>query len=764
MKNFTHVSAASLKGAAAAAAEARTLVIAGGTDALGTLKDRVHADAPQTLVDIKTIPGLSSICADKKGLRIGALATLHDIAAHPAIKVRYPALAQAARSVGSPQIRNMGTIGGNICQEPRCWYYRAPEDRFHCLRKGGTHCGALLGENRYHSIFGSARVAAPACAEACPGQVEISAYLGRLRRGEFKQAARIVLERNPLPAMTGRVCPHTCEDKCNRAQFDEAVSIRAVERFLGDYVLAHAAALMPPPRRQTKKRVAVVGSGPAGLAAAYYLRRDGHRVTVFEKLPAAGGMLACGIPAYRLAKDLVRSQIAALEHMGIEFKLNAQVGSRGLTLRALRRDFDAVFLGTGAWRQRSLDLEGAGLLSSGMDFLLDTALGRAAHPGENVLVIGGGNVAVDVAVSARKAGARQVSMACLEARDQMPAFPAEIAEALKEGVDILPAWAPQRVLTDRGRVKGMELVRCTSVFDSQGRFYPSFDPAQKRVIEADRIILAIGQAADLGYLAGALKTARGLIVADADTQAAGRAGVFAGGDAVSGPASVIHAISAGRRAARAIDAYLRGGLPRELLALDTSGHASCPRVETSDEQTLHSEAMHSEARRCVDCSCVAVNASDLAPVLAALGAKIKTTERTLAAEDFFAAVVMKSTVLGPGELVREVFIPPPPAQSRQAYLKFRIRNAIDFPIVGLAGMFSCPGGKFTRARLVLGAVAPVPVRLRAVEAFLKGRKVCEETAAAAAEVAVQDARPLAQNRYKLQIVKALLQKAILAAD
>lgn len=768
MKKFKHLPAGSLKEAAAALlGPGNSLAVAGGTDALGALKDRIHKYSPALLVDLKTIPGLDRISEDKSGLRIGALTPLSAIAAHPAVNAKYRVLAEAARSVASPQVRNMATIAGNLCQEPRCWYYRSPGDQFHCLRKGGTHCGALLAENRYHSIFGGARVAAPACTAACPGNVEIADYLARVRKGDLKGAAGTILNNNPLPAMTGRVCPHLCESKCNRGGYDEAVSIRAMERFVGNHILAHAPELMKPPLKPTRKKVAVVGSGPAGLAAAYYLRQAGHQVTVFDRLARAGGMLAYAIPAYRLPRKLVAEQIAALEATGIVFKLDTEIGAKGNSLRSLRRSFDAVFLATGAWAQKNIRLGNSGLLTSGMAFLTE----KKPAVGRNVLVIGGGNVAVDVAVTARRAGAAKVTMVCLESRDSMPAFPAEIAEAVKEGVRILPGWGPRRVLEAGGKVKGLEFTACTSVLDAEGRFAPCFDEARKQELKADQVILAVGQAAELGYAAG-VKTQRGLIIADESTQATNLAGVFAGGDAVSGPASVIHAIAAGRRAALAIEAYLGGRRKRPasepaevsaLLELNAGCAAHCGRTRHSEQKGLSPELLLVEAGRCIDCSCVAVNASDLAPALQALGASIKTTKRTLAAEEFFTAGKLRSTVLAKGELVEEILVPAQRPGNRQSYQKFRIRNSIDFPIAGLAGIFNQASGKISGAKLVLGAVAPIPIRLKAVEAFLEGKAAAERTAAAAGELAIKEARPLGKNGFKVQLVRALVQKAVMSA-
>ncbi len=500
---FAHVTVGSLEEAAVALGGEKARVIAGGTDLLGTLKDRVHPEHPRLLIDIKQCFGASHVTQDETSVRIGALTTLSEVADHELVNAKIPLLAQAARAVGSPQIRNMATVGGNICQEPRCWYYRAPDNAFHCLRKGGTKCGALLGDNRYHSIFGAVRLSAPPCGGSCPAHIDIPAYLELIREGDWRAAARLVLERNPMPAVTGRVCPHFCEMSCNRCELDGAVSTRAIERHLGDQVLEDMSTFFKSPQVLTDKRVAVVGSGPAGLAAAYYLRRAGHGVTVFDAMREAGGMLTYSIPAYRLPKAVVQRQIEALGQMGIEFVLGTSIEKDSLA--GLNSDFDSTFLATGAWHDKSLRIEGSELLKSGLEFLTGLRTDRRP-PGEQVLVIGGGGVAIDVAMSALRLGAKRVTMACLESRETMPAVPEEIAQALEEGVGLLPSWGPQRVLTTQGKVSGMELVRCTSVFDAGGRFNPSFDVDTTMTVDADCVLLAIGQVPDLRFADGLLET------------------------------------------------------------------------------------------------------------------------------------------------------------------------------------------------------------------------------------------------------------------
>ena len=786
MRDFIYKSAGSIREAAALIAKnpGKAVAMAGGTDLLGVLKDNVHPAYHELLVDLKPIAGLRYIREGKGGISIGALTTLAEVASHPATRAKYPLLAQAARSVASPQIRNMGTVAGNICQEPRCWYYRTPDNIFHCLRKGGRKCNAFFGENRYHSIFGASRMPASACSLACPNLTEIPAVMSAMRQGDLAAAARKLLEVNPLPAVTGRICPHYCERDCGRVGYDEAVSIREVERFLGDYSLEHAGELYQAPRPVTRKRVAVVGSGPAGLSAACFLRKAGHRVTVFERMPMAGGLLAFSIPSYRLPQAVLARAVAALERMGVECELNAEVGAPGRTFEMLRRRFDAVFLGTGLWRQKSLGLEKEELLGSGLRFLMDSRAGKASCAGRKVLVIGGGSVAVDVAVSALRLGAGSVAMACLESRAEMPAFPEDIEQALLEKVELLPSWGPLRILSSDGKLKGMELVRCTAAFDSERRFHPTFDPSVTRAFAADDVILAIGLSADLSYAGRSLKRGRGLVAVDEKTMATNLKGVFAGGDAVSGPASVASAIAAGRKASQAIDSYLTGRkakaprqgrrVPGSMLefneaALDRTKRVQAPqtppaqrKIDLEDRPTLEQAAVQEEARRCANCGCVAVNASDLAPALVALGARIKTTKRTLRACDFFASQPMKTTTLEAGELVTEVFIPAPAPGSRQGFLKFRLRNAIDFPIVSVASVLAMKDGRLRDASIALGAVAPFPIRAKEVEAFLKGRTPDEATAAQAGDIAVQSCHILAKNRFKVQIVRALLKKAVLS--
>jgi NADPH-dependent glutamate synthase beta subunit-like oxidoreductase len=760
----------------------KAAVIAGGTDLLGALKDDIHDAYPELLIGLKPLKDLCYVKVEQEGVRIGALTTLAEIASHPVLRQRYPLLAGAARSVASPQIRNVATVAGNLCQEPRCWYYRNPDNAFDCLRKGGKPCDALFAENRYHSIFGAMCVSAAPCVCGCPIANDIPTYMERIRAGRVAEAVEILLRTNPLSAITGRVCAHYCEADCNRNGFDEPVSIRAVERFLGDYALEHAGDAYPAPAAESGKSVAVVGAGPAGLTAAYFLRNAGHEVTVYDRMPEAGGMLTYSIPAYRLPKSVVQAQVRALAGMGIRFEQGANIGGPGLTLDDLRARHQSIFLATGLWTGRSLRMERGELLDNGLEFLINFQRGIPQRVGERVLVIGGGSVAADVAITARRLGARQVTMACLECEDEMPAVPEDVEQVREEGLCIMNSWGPHRILERDGVLAGMELVRCTSVFDEAGRFAPTFDLEVKTVVEADQVLVAIGQAADLSYAPPGLRAERGLIVADRQTAASSLAGVFAGGDVTGGSLTVVHAMSDGRSAAASIDAYLAGvqSEPAPVShtrlvvngdALAVSDRAEAPRravpvrsLWDEDCGTVAQWAMAAETNRCANCGCVAVSASDLAPALIALDAKVVTTRRTLAAEELFTAAESKTTILGPDELIEEIEIPAPPPGGRQAYLKFRVRNAIDFPIVSLAFSAGMRNGRFHEARVVLGAVAPVPLRAHEVEDFLEGGEPGEALAQEAGALAVADAQPLARNRLKVEVVRALIRKAVLTSD
>jgi NADPH-dependent glutamate synthase beta subunit-like oxidoreductase/CO/xanthine dehydrogenase FAD-binding subunit len=791
MKSFNHVNAKTVTEAVKLLKNnrGRAKLIAGGTDLLGTLKDKILPAYPETIINIKTIPNLDYISEDGEGLKIGALAKLEEIAQSPVVREKYKLLSEAAEAVATPQIRRMGTIGGNLCQDVRCWYYRYPHSvggRILCYLKGGKGCYALTRENQYHSIFGGLREASPPCSSACPGSVDIPLYLSQIREGDLPEAARTLLKTNPMPSVTGRVCPHFCEQDCNRGDFDESVSIRDIERFMGDYILENANEIIKAPETDTGKSVAVVGSGPAGLSAAYYLRMSGHRITVFDRTEEPGGMLAYVIPAYRLSKDIVRRVVKAIKNTGVEFKLKVDVG-KDVTLDDLKRDFDSVFIASGAWNPVSIGLEGEESTRFGMEFLTNINLGVKEVPGKKVLVIGGGNAAVDVAVSALRLGAEEAIMGCLESREEMPALPWEIELAVEQGVKLMTSWGPHRVLKSGGKVRGMELVRCTSVFDDQGCFAPTYDNAVKETVEADQIMMAVGYATDLSFIdpRSSLKVEQSLIVVNPETQATDVPGVFAGGSVTHGPATVIEAIAAGKRAALAMDVYLkRMETQSEDKAekavepflkfnsdyLKKTSRVKMPKLPVAERSIAVEDALglglseiEEEANRCFNCGCVSVNSSDMGVVLLALGARVEIAGprgvRTVPIEEFFGSL---RNVLEADEMVTEIQVPQPPDGAKQTFIKFRLRESVDFPIVSVASIITIDGGVCEDARITLGAVAPAPIRATMAEQAIKGKVINAATAEAASEAAIIDAVPLNMNAYKVEITKTLVKRAVLS--
>jgi thioredoxin reductase len=508
-------------------------------------------------------------------------------------------------------------------------------------------------------------------------------------------------------------------------------------------------------------------------------------VTVLDEMPEPGGMLASSIQGYRLPRGVVARQVQALERMGIRIEPGAAVGRGHRTLESLRREHDAVFLATGVGLAKSLGLEHEELLTSGLDVLREVKRLGSAAVGRDALVIGGGGVAVDVAITAPRLGARSVTMACLESREEMPAIPEDVEQAPAEGIGTLTSWGPERVLLEDGKLRGLRLVRCTSVTDAEGCFRPEFDPSVGLDVEADQVFLAIGQSAALDYAEGLLATAGGLLSVEEGVFSTSRPGVFAGGDVTSGPATVVQAIAAGRQAAEAMHRYLvpdavdeppavsMVGRPVrfDAPAVAEGGRAEVPAVpverrtvDHEDQATLSPVPARDEATRCSGCGRVAVNASDVAVALLGLGARIGTTKPTIPAGEFFAALPMRTTVLKDDKLVTGVSIPMPDRRSRQRHLKFRLRNAIDFPIVSVACLLVVDGDRVDQASIAVGAVAPVPMRATAVESFLRGRRLDAAAVEEACAVAVKDALPLGGNGYKVPVLQALLAQALLGDE
>jgi formate dehydrogenase beta subunit len=433
------------------------------------------------------------------------------------------------------------------------------------------------------------------CMAGCPVHTEAGRYVRLIEEGEIREAYHVARRPNPFASICGRVCAAPCESVCRRGKLDEPIAIRALKRFVCERFgvesmvdLERLKEVFGKSVRRNGNRVAVIGAGPAGLSCAHDLALLGYEVTVFEAQPVAGGMLRLGIPEYRLPRELIRLEINAILSLGIDLRMGRALG-RDFTLADLRsQGFRAVFVAIGAHKSRDLRIEGVELdgVFRAVDFLLNMNLGYRVELGRKVIVIGGGNVAIDVARSAARQerpdvgavtevaealdvarsairfGAKEVHMVCLENLSEMPASKEEIHDAREEHIQIHTRKGPHRILGRGGKVEGLETIECTSVFDAAGRFNPSFAPGSTAVMEADTIIMAIGQSSDLSWVRpedGIEVTSRSTIKVDPATLATTAPGIFAGGDVSFGPRNAIDAVANGKKAAQSIHAYLGGG-------------------------------------------------------------------------------------------------------------------------------------------------------------------------------------------------------------
>jgi len=442
---------------------------------------------------------------------------------------------------------------GQNCAKPALstlkYFVKEYEDHIREHRCAGATCDSMV---------------ISACQHACPAGIDVPNYVAAVAQGEYEQAVEIIRERNPFPAVCGRICIHPCEFKCRRGELDQPVAIRSIKRFASDWYFEHIGPdreAFPLTRQQ---QVAVVGAGPSGLTCAYFLRKMGYRVTVFESQPVAGGMLGIAVPEFRLPRKVIEDEIKYIVNCGVEIRYNSPVDARHTINDLLAEDYDAVFIAAGAQASKQIgipgeeqDLEG---IFYGLTFLSEIRRGKQIRLKGKAVVIGGGNVAIDVARTALRAGAHDVQIFCLEPRDEMPAWEKEVGEAIDEGIIINPSWSPQQIVHRNGKVKGIEFIHCVCVFDDEGCFNPECDADVTQFVDADNILISIGQAQDMSFLSqdGQLERALwGTLVVDENTLATNMSGVFAGGDFTTGPTFVIRAISSGRRAALAIDKYLQ---------------------------------------------------------------------------------------------------------------------------------------------------------------------------------------------------------------
>ncbi|MCL4473153.1 MAG: FAD-dependent oxidoreductase [Actinobacteria bacterium] len=400
----------------------------------------------------------------------------------------------------------------------------------------------------------------PPCEVACPIHTNAQRYIQLVAEGHDARALAVVRVTNPLPQVIGRICPHPCEEACRRGDVDEPIAICNIKRVASDGARAAGLGFEPPKIEfTTGKKVAIIGSGPSGLGAAHDLALMGVRATIFEKQPEPGGFLRTGILNYRLPKDILDEDIEYIRKMGVEIYTNADVG-RAVKFNDIMAEFDAVLIAAGLSESRPLPIPGADLpqVLLAVPFLEAVNAGREVPGlGKEIIVIGGGNVAIDVARSARRVTGGKVTMVCLEADHEMPAHAWEIEDARAEGIEIVCSQGPNAIMGE-GKVEGLQVKKCESVFDEHGRFSPTFCETELSVVPGDTVIVSIGQMSNLSFLPeeGPAVNERGILIFDREQCTTTRRGVFASGEVVTGPGAAVNALASGKKAAIAVARYL----------------------------------------------------------------------------------------------------------------------------------------------------------------------------------------------------------------
>jgi len=520
------------------------------------------------------------------------------------------------------------------CEEPVCSYICPNEalskrendgivvvDKDKCREE--VPCG-IISKEKMGANYSYGESQAP-CQIACPVHLRIPAYTALIAKGKFKESLDLIRQRMPLPSVCGRVCLHPCEEVCARKEVDQAIAIEALKGFVADNDSED------PPKTITQtqsEKVAIIGSGPAGLAAAYDLIRLGYGVTIFEALASAGGMLAVGIPDYRLPRDILNRDIDYIKALGVDIKTNTSIElNQGLD-DLLKQGYGAVLVAIGAHKGKKLNIPGADLdnVLVGTSFMRDVNLGKEVKLGNKVLVIGGGNVAMDCARTALRLGATDVGVSCLECCDDMPADVYEVDQAREEGIQIYDSRSFTKILSNGGKVEGvgcLEITGCT--FDDDGEAHFDVVSDEEHTLEADTVIFAIGQVPDVSNSTMIKISKMGTIAADPETLMLEREGLFVAGDCFSGVASIIDAIAGGQKSASKIHRYLQGDLLRVIPSVEIAASeikidippgteekkrqpipllSASERVSNFKEVTLglSEEAAIAEAERCLNCA------------------------------------------------------------------------------------------------------------------------------------------------------------------
>ena len=475
------------------------------------------------------------------------------------------------------------------------------------------------------------------CKTACPAHIAVQGYLKKAAEGKYREALELIKRENPFPAVCGRVCNRRCEDACTRGTIDRPIAIDEVKKFISEQDLNAQNRFVPEivvasNRGRWKEKIAVIGGGPSGLSCAYYLATMGYYPTVFEKNPEPGGMLRYGIPSYKLDKKVIDAEIEIMREIGVEIRTGVEVG-RDITLEQLREQgYKAFYVAIGCQGGRlpgvpGQDAEG---VTTAIDFLHEANCGQKSLSGK-VVVVGGGNVAIDAARVALRSGAQSVTMLSLETEDIMPASPSERAEAREDGVVLNPGWGPKEVLTADGKVTGIIFKKCTSVFDAEHRFAPTYDEEQLLTLDADMVIFAIGQAIQNGALFEGSKVEFGRgnsPVADKLTLQSAQEDIFVGGDCLTGPKFAIDAIATGKEAAESLHRFVQHGhmtigrnrrdfieLNKDDISVESYDNSSRQEPEpvkggdafSEYHGTLTEEQVRKETARCLSCGASVVD-------------------------------------------------------------------------------------------------------------------------------------------------------------